>query len=74
MFQLSDEEKQKVITNCDHLQKLKYSPVSPYAFTEHGALMSANILNSPRAIKMSILIVETFRGRWRSVLSFEVCC
>ena len=60
MFQLSIEEKQEVVTNCDHLRKLKYSPVSPYAFTEHGALMSANILNSLGAIQMSILIVETF--------------
>lgn len=32
----------------------------PYAFTEHGALMAATILNSPRAIEMSIYIVRTF--------------
>ena len=32
----------------------------PYAFTEHGALMAANILNSPRAVQMSIFVVRAF--------------
>ncbi|MBE9468885.1 MAG: hypothetical protein IMY72_11295 [Bacteroidetes bacterium] len=32
----------------------------PYAFTEHGILMLANVLKSERAIKMSILIIEVF--------------
>ena len=32
----------------------------PYAFTEHGALMAAGVLNSPRAIQVSIYIVRTF--------------
>lgn len=32
----------------------------PYAFTEHGALMAANILNSPEAVKMSVFVVRAF--------------
>jgi hypothetical protein len=32
----------------------------PYAFTEHGALMAANILNSPRAVTMSVYIIRAF--------------
>jgi phage regulator Rha-like protein len=32
----------------------------PYVFTEHGALMAANVLNSKRAIEMSIFLVRTF--------------
>src|SRR5579862_680610 len=32
----------------------------PYAFTEHGIVMAANVLNSPRAIEASLLIVRTF--------------
>lgn len=32
----------------------------PYAFTEHGALMAANVLNSRRAIEVSIFVVRTF--------------
>ena len=32
----------------------------PWAFTEHGALMAATILNSPRAVQMSLVIVRAF--------------
>ena len=32
----------------------------PYAFTEHGAIMAATILNTPRAVQMSVFIVRAF--------------
>jgi len=32
----------------------------PFAFTEHGALMAANILNSPRAEAMSVYVIRAF--------------
>ena len=32
----------------------------PYAFTEHGAIMAANVLNSPRAVQMSLFVVRAF--------------
>ena len=32
----------------------------PYAFTEHGAIMAANVLNSPRAVDMSVFVVRAF--------------
>lgn len=32
----------------------------PYAFTEHGAIMAATILNSPRAVEVSIYVVRAF--------------
>jgi hypothetical protein len=38
-----------VVTNCDHLAQLKFSPVLPHAFTEHGAIMAATVLNGPPA-------------------------
>ena len=60
MFRLTRQEKTEVVTNCDHLQKLKFSPVLPYAFTEHGAVMLANILNAPNAIKVSVYVVRAF--------------
>jgi hypothetical protein len=60
MFQLTDNEKQEVIAKCDHLEKLKYSPTNPYAFTEHGAIMLASVLNTPVAIQASILVVRAF--------------
>ena len=60
MFQLTAEEKEEVVTNCDHLKSLKYSPVLPYVFTEHGAVMLASVVNSERAIAVNILIVRIF--------------
>jgi hypothetical protein len=53
MFQLTQEEKDEVVANCDHLKNLKYSPNLPFVFTEHGAVMLASVLNSDRAIKAS---------------------
>jgi len=32
----------------------------PYAFTEHGAIMAATVLNSPRAVEMSVYVVRAF--------------
>jgi hypothetical protein len=40
----------------------------PYAFTEHGAMMAANILRSPQAAKMSVYVVRAF-VRLRQMLS-----
>ncbi len=60
MFQLSAEEKSEVVANCDHLAKLKYSKSLPYAFTEHGAIMAASVLNSPTAVEVSVYIVRAF--------------
>jgi len=60
MFQLTKEEKDAVVTNCDHLKRLKFSPNLPHAFTEHGAIMLATILNSPVAVQSSIQVVRAF--------------
>jgi hypothetical protein len=32
----------------------------PYAFTEHGAIMAATVLNSERAVEMSVFVVRAF--------------
>ena len=34
IFQLTDDEKNKVVTNCDHLKDLRFSYQNPYAFTD----------------------------------------
>lgn len=60
MFRLTKQEKNEVVTNCDHLTRLKFSPVLPAAFTEHGAIMAATILNTERAIKVSVFVVRAF--------------
>jgi phage regulator Rha-like protein len=40
----------------------------PYAFTEHGAIMAANVLNSRRAVQMSVFVVRAF-VKMRSILT-----
>jgi len=60
VFRLTRREKQEVVTNCDHLRRLKFSPALPSAFTEHGALMLANVLNSRRAVEVSVFVVRAF--------------
>jgi hypothetical protein len=60
LFELTPQEKAEVVANCDHLQTLKFSKALPHAFTEHGALMAANVLNSPEAVKMSVFIIRAF--------------
>jgi hypothetical protein len=67
MFQLNKNEKMEVVTNCDHLKKLKYSPVNPLVFTEHGALMAASILNAARAVAVSLFIVRAFVALRRTI-------
>src|SRR2546422_8852240 len=41
---------------------------APYAFTEHGAIMAANVLNSRRAVQMSVYVVRAF-VRLRAILA-----
>jgi hypothetical protein len=60
LFRLSKREKSEVVTNCDHLSHLRYSPTLPYAFSEHGAIMAASVLNSPRAVAMRVHVVRAF--------------
>jgi len=59
-FQLSRAERDEVVANCDHLQRLRFSPTLPYAFTEHGALMAASVLNTARAVEVSLYVVRAF--------------
>ncbi len=68
MFQLTAEEKAEVVANCDHLARLKFSPVLPLAFTEHGVIMAANVLNSRNAVVASLIVVRAF-VRLRQILA-----
>lgn len=68
LFRLTMEEKTEVVAKCDHLSRLRFSPVLPFAFTEHGAIMAASVLNSPQAIEASVYVVRAF-VRLREVLS-----
>jgi hypothetical protein len=67
MIQLTADEKQALVQTFDHLVKLKYSSALPYAFTEHGAVMLASVLNSEKAIQVNVQIVRIFT-RMREML------
>src|ERR1051325_2097734 len=63
MFQLSAQEASASFRSRSQFVTLKRGENAkylPYAFTEHGALMAANVLNSPRAVEMSVVIIKTF--------------
>ena len=60
VFQLDRAERDEVVANCDHLRRLKFSPTMPFAFTEHGALMAASVLNTPRAVEVGLYVVRAF--------------
>lgn len=68
MFRLTEEEKEQVVANCDHLKRLKFSPYLSFVFTEHGAVMLASVLSSDRAIQVNVQIVRAFI-RMRELLS-----
>ena len=59
-FQLTGAERDEVVANCDHLRSLRFSKSPPWAFTEHGALMASNVLNTEDAIRISVFIVRAF--------------
>jgi len=58
MFQLTDQEQSDLAGAFSHLRKLKFSRTPPYAFTEHGAIMAASVLNSTRAVGVRVLVVR----------------
>jgi phage regulator Rha-like protein len=61
MFQLSQDEwdilRSQFVTANKNISKVRYLP---YAFTEHGVLMLSNVLNSEKAVNMSIQIIRVF--------------
>lgn len=61
MFQLTAEESSalrlQIATSKKGRGGRRYTP---YAFTEHGAIMAANVLNTKRAIEMSVFVVRAF--------------
>lgn len=74
MFQLTEEEgvslrSQIVTLNADDSLRSQFVTSNvgrggrrylPYVFTEHGAIMAASVLSSPRAVEMSVFVVRAF--------------
>jgi hypothetical protein len=59
-FQLTDEEKKQLVTNCDRFKNIKYSSNNPFAFTEQGVSMLSAVLRSDIAIDISVKIIRAF--------------
>ena len=70
MFPLSKQEKEEVVTNCDHLKSIKFSPQLPNVFTEQGVAMLSSVLKSRRAIQVNIAIMRVF-VRFRGILALH---
>ena len=71
VFQLTQQEakklKSQIATSTSLDIRSQFATASkrnirflPYAFTEHGAIMAANVLNSPEAVQMSVFVVRAF--------------
>ena len=61
MFQLTKQEWQELIANCDNLpENAKFSPATPFAFTQEGVAMLSGVLRSPLAIQVNINIMRAF--------------
>ena len=59
-FQLTKEERDEVVANCDNLRSLKFYPSLPYAYTEQGIGQLSTVVHSKIAIKRSIMIMNAF--------------
>ena len=68
-FQLTTDEVNEVIANCDRLSSLQYNPSRPYAFTEQGVAMLSSVLHSDDAIVISIRIMDAFVSMRHFLLS-----
>jgi len=60
MFQLSAEEQGALRSQSATSKGRGGRRYAPFAFTEHGAIMAANVLNSPRAVEASVYVVRAF--------------
>ncbi len=71
MFQLTESEWELLRSQFATSNTRGGRRYIPYVFTEHGAIMAANVLNSSKAIKMSITVVTAFVKLRRMALSVE---
>ena len=53
LYDVPTKRLNELVANCDHLSRLKFASAMPCAFTEHGALMAASVLNTTRAVERS---------------------
>lgn len=71
MFELTKEEYQSLRYQFGTLKRGEHAKYLPFAFTEHGVAMLASILNSEKAINMSISIVRAFIAMKQMALQYK---
>jgi hypothetical protein len=59
-FQLSAQERDELVANCDRFTNMKHSSTLPHAFTEAGVAMLSSVLNSETAIQINLQIIRAF--------------
>lgn len=69
MFRITASEWERLRSQCATSKGRGGRRYLPYAFTEHGAIMAANVLNSAQAIQMSVAVVRAFVSLRRMALS-----
>ena len=60
MFQLTQDEHDRLRSQNVTLKRGQHIKYLPYAFSEHGILMLSSVLRSERADQINILIIDTF--------------
>ena len=60
VFRLTADEKSEVVAKCDHLRNLRFAKSLPFAFTEHGAIQASNVISTPAAEEMGVMVVRAF--------------
>ena len=68
-FQISDDEKDELVTNCDRFKTLKHSSLNPYAYIEQGIAMLSAVLRIDVAVEVSIKIMDSFVEMRKFLLS-----
>ena len=68
-FQLTAEEKDELVANCNRFGTLKYSSSLPYVFTEQGVAMLSAVLHTPTAVDTSVKIMDAFVAMRRFLAS-----
>lgn len=68
-FKLSVEEKDELVANCNRFETMKHSSSLPYVFTEQGVAMLSAVLHTPKAIDISVKIMDAFVAMRRFLAS-----
>ena len=71
MFQLSVQERDELVANCDRFANMKHSSALPHAFTEAGVAMLSSVLNSETAIQINLQIIRAFIRLRRMLIDHE---